>query len=156
MNLSTNEKELFYVFIPNIIYGFLFEIFERNIDQTNFTKESYYFKNLYVCKLISLIGFILVSKVFKDYFPKYSIVITAYLFNILLILSDNSNITEYEEAKKEHINTTYYKSLQIRTYFNYVFFVIWLLIIIAKIKKWMNKLKSCEIEVKEEVHEHAN
>jgi hypothetical protein len=157
MKFSNNEKELFFVFIPNIIYGFLFEAAEKYMDTTNFTKENLYFKNLYLSKLVCLLAFILAYKFLKDYFPKYSIVITAYLFNILLIMSDNSNISEFMEAKKQHDGLSYYSTLNVRIYVNYVFLAIWMLIIIAKIKKWLKKLKSCDIEVKEptEVKDHT-
>jgi hypothetical protein len=150
MNLSNNEKELFYVFIPNIIYGFIWELVDNQInDKNEFNVESAYFRRLYLSKLLSLFMFILAIRFFKDYVPKYSIVLIAYLFNILLIISDNTNISEYIELRKDLPDTTFYKTFNLRIYLNYVFLAIWMLIILAKTKSWIKKLKSVDIEAKE-------
>ena len=149
MKISNNEKELFLVFIPNIVFGFLFELYEKNLDSSNFIKENQYFKNLYVSKLICLAVFILAQKFLRTQLPKYSVVITAYLFNILLIISDITNIGEYIETKKDFENSDYYKTFNMRVYVNYIFLAIWMIIILAKVKKWIKKLKSCDIEAKE-------
>jgi hypothetical protein len=151
--LSLNEKELCYVFLPNIAIGLGLETYEKFIDVTAFGKESLYFNNLYLCKFASLFIFVLAYRQFKNYLPRYAIILIAYLFNILVILSDNSNINEFKETKKEHEGTTYYKILNFRIYINYIFLFVWMVVILAKVKKWIKKYKSCDIEVERKKEE---
>ena len=154
MNTS-NIKLVLLSFLPNILIGFIIELLENQYgDQSHFKSENFYFKQLYNNKLITLGIFILLLKYIKM-ISSYIIVFICFLFNIMLSVSDNSNIYTFLISKKEYEKELFYRNLNNRVYINYFFIIVWTILFIIKLLSWYRKIfRKNESDFNSEQHTH--
>ena len=138
MVIPSNAKGVIISFLPNIAFGFIMEFIENYLDKTNFEAESMYFKQLYNNKLITLGIFIILLK-FAKFVSNYIVISIAFLFNIMIAISDNSNIDAFMDVRKEHEGERFYKNLSIRYYVNCIFIGLWGMAFVLKLFYWYRK-----------------
>lgn len=142
MEKYKNSWGLLALFLPIITTGIIFLGLEYTVEKSGFEEAEDYFRQLQINRVIILSFVVLTWNFLKKIISGYVILFILLVFNIMLVVSDISNISRFEEIYKEKSDQFFYKLFYIRNFVNYVYLCYLVIALIANVRKWYQIYKN--------------
>jgi hypothetical protein len=135
-NSKKNRGGLVIVFFPIILFSFIFLLLDNFFQHKELVEYIYYFQNLYLNRSIVFLFILIFWNFLKSMISGYLLLIIVYAFNILIVVSDNMNISNMRQELINFSESNFYRMLIFKEIFNFIFLIEWIILLLVNLKAW--------------------